>query len=270
MVGAYSSGLYVVVKLTLLYGFIYMGVIFVVTLFHLPTADIYDRKAVEATSLKDLNKLITRVFDFGELAETVTAITAKVCHSDSAWLVTHEQEGLQLNGTNHIDGADAEKISRYFLEANTFDIRQVTTIHQKAIENLLRKHKDAPSLKLKTLVVAPLRVQQKTNGYLFAACRKEYGFDADDERTIAAFADYAAVALENARLLESRIEKERLQKEMDMAREIQQKLLPQKAPQYPFLATAVHFCPALEVGAIITIFSPGIRRTGFRGCRRVR
>ncbi len=59
---------------------------FVSTLFHLPTAEAFDRKRSEVTSLHNLSRLVTQVFDFKELVDTVTAMTLQVCEAKSCWL----------------------------------------------------------------------------------------------------------------------------------------------------------------------------------------
>ena len=48
-------------QLTMLYGAIYFGVIFFTALFHLPTAEAFDRKVEEISSLMDLSNLMTQV-----------------------------------------------------------------------------------------------------------------------------------------------------------------------------------------------------------------
>jgi len=54
-----SPGFFQLEKLILLYGACYSGVILFATLFHMPTADAYDRKAEEFASLVDLSQSIT-------------------------------------------------------------------------------------------------------------------------------------------------------------------------------------------------------------------
>jgi serine phosphatase RsbU (regulator of sigma subunit) len=54
--------------------------------------------------------------------------------------------------------------------------------------------------------------------------------------------------MENSRLLEESIEKERLEKEFDVAREIQRKILPSKNPELESISISSVFIPAFEVG----------------------
>ncbi|MCP4155256.1 MAG: hypothetical protein GY757_46450, partial [bacterium] len=192
-----SPGLVVLVRLMAICWSVYLSVVFFITLFHLPTAEVMDRKAVEATSIKGLNKLMTRVFDFKELADTVTAITAEVCHSDSAWLVTKTESGFTVNATENIDAEEAREISTVLLKDQRLFIDRVTTLNTGTIKSRLKG--TGVSKEIKTLTVAPLLVRESISGYLFASCSQALGFDKGDEGAIAAFADHAALALDNAR-----------------------------------------------------------------------
>jgi hypothetical protein len=64
MIPAMSPGLFQLGKIILLYGACYSGVILFATLFHLPTADAYDRRAEEFASLVDLSQSITGMMEF--------------------------------------------------------------------------------------------------------------------------------------------------------------------------------------------------------------
>jgi len=58
-------------------------------------------------------------------------------------------------------------------------------------------------------------------------------FPPGDRRTLALFANQAAIALENARLHRQALEKERLERELDLAAEIQRQILPSILPAVP-------------------------------------
>lgn len=240
----FSPGLYSVLSLTMIYGMIYFGVIFFTTLFHLPTAEAFDRKAQEASSLMDLTKLITQVFDFKELAETVTSITAKVCNSYSAWLVTKKENEYELNSVHNISYVDADKLIKMLLDNEESDLLRVQTFYYDSVSSELRNEMK----EFKSIAIAPLKLHGEINGFLFTARQKDVNFDEDEKKSLQAFADYATVALENAKLLAESIEKERLEKELDVARDIQRKILPDNVPQSNNFKVAALFVPAFEVG----------------------
>ncbi|KAA3610311.1 MAG: GAF domain-containing protein [Calditrichaeota bacterium] len=72
-------------------------------------------------------------------------------------------------------------------------------------------------------------------------------FSEDDKNLMLTFASQAALAIENARLLISALEKERLDKELQVASEIQNLLLPQEIPQIPGLDISATYLPCKEV-----------------------
>lgn len=73
-------------------------------------------------------------------------------------------------------------------------------------------------------------------------------FNENDQILFTIFASQAALSIENARLLFAAIEKERLDKELQVASEIQNLLIPQKIPESTFLEIAAEYIPCKEVG----------------------
>lgn len=244
MILSFSPGLRTIFSLVMIYGMIYFIVIFFTTLFHLPTAEAFDRKAQEVTSMMDVTKLMTQVFDFKELADTITSMTTKVCNSDSAWLITKNANGIQLNSVHNIGYVDANEVSDKVLGSGDASFDQIEIIDYEALF-ADRKYKEHH---YHMIAIAPLEVHGKINGYLFAARNKEKPFDVDDRKAVQTFANYAAVALENAMLIKESIEKERLEKELDVARDIQRKILPVNVPSSKELSISALFVPAFEVG----------------------
>ncbi|MEG8945975.1 GAF domain-containing SpoIIE family protein phosphatase [Rosettibacter firmus] len=239
----FSSGFYSIYSLVMIYGMIYFGIIFFTTLFHLPTAAAFDRKSEEVSSLMDLTKLITQVFDFKELADTITSITTKVCNSYSAWLITIKENNYELNSVKNIAYVDADNITKVTLQK----IKLIDDVQILDYSYLNQLFQETP-IEYKSIAIAPLKVHGNINGYLFAARKHEINFDEEDKRSIQAFAYYAAVALENAKLIAQSIEKERLEKELDVARDVQRKILPHKIPSSSELEISALFIPAFEVG----------------------
>jgi len=242
----YIPGIEVFCLLVMLYGAIYFTVVFFTTLFHLPTAEAFDRKAEELSSFLDLSNLITQVFDFKELGETVVDTTIRVCNSDSAWLIANNSGEFELISAKNIGYVEAEHVSKSIIDENESMLRHLLSFTKNNIKFSHRT--DVINSSLSTFVVAPLLTHKAIRGYLFAARKEAAPFDEDDQKTIMSYADYAALTLENAKLIEESLEKERLEKELDVAREVQHKIIPIKTPQYSNLGTSACFIPAFEVG----------------------
>jgi sigma-B regulation protein RsbU (phosphoserine phosphatase) len=89
--------------------------------------------------------------------------------------------------------------------------------------------------------------------YLFTLSEKESRqgiteFDQTDEILVAAFARQVLAAIENEHLHKEAIDKERMQQEIEMAAEIQRRIIPQKLPKIDGFDLAGINIPSLEIG----------------------
>lgn len=258
----FSTGVHVYFQLIMVFGCIYFGVIFFTTLFHLPTAGAFDQKSEELSSLIDLSNLMTQVLDFKELGDHITLATNKVCNSDSAWLVTEDNSSYELVSVNNIGYVEADGITKALLDEIKTPLDKLQTINKKSLKVEIKN--DTRTYFFQSLVIVPLKVHTKNNGFLFAAKRQKYVFDEDEKKALGAFADYAAVALENAKLIKESIHKERLESELDAARDIQSKILPESTPSCDEMDVTALFVPAFEVGGdYYDFFKLGNKKLGF-------
>lgn len=244
LVKYFSDSANIFYRLVLIYGLVYSVILFFTTLFHLPTADAFDRKAKEISSLQNFSKLIHQVFDEKELLETVTSLSAEISHADASWVFLTSRENhipaLPFNTT----GGNASKISAFC--TNQLKTAETAGVYHLPLAECCKL--EAPGMKFHTAVVVPVNSYNHLLGYIFVLFRQEVVLDEEDKAALETFADYAAIALENSNLLRESIEKERMEKELDVAREMQRKLLPQSKPDISGVEIASVFVPAFEVG----------------------
>jgi serine phosphatase RsbU (regulator of sigma subunit) len=241
---AFSPSLKQFNQMIMIYGSIYFLFLFFTTLFHLPTAEAYDRKAQEITSLQYFSKLITEVLDFNDLVETVTDIALRLSGSKASWIIWQNSTGRSSLAAKNIGYVESDKISNQILDRINFqNLSSTKTINLK--DSVSANYSENS---LSVVSVSPIKTRGETQGILVVAKNSGHTFTQDDLNAIETFSDYASVAIENSRLLEESIEKERLEKELDVAREIQRKILPANVPDYPNLQIASVFIPAFEVG----------------------
>ena len=100
------------------------------------------------------------------------------------------------------------------------------------------------------LVLAlPLRQKGETCGVLCLGPKMTgQPYSTGDVEFLYALGNLALVSLQNSYLVESQIEKERLEEEMRLASQIQQNLLPRKIPTLPGIEVAAFNRPSREVG----------------------
>ncbi|HEY6906967.1 MAG TPA: PP2C family protein-serine/threonine phosphatase, partial [Ignavibacteriaceae bacterium] len=244
MLASFSPSLAQFLNILMIYGAIYFSVLFFTTLFHLPTAEAYDRKAQEVSSLQYFSKLITEVLDFNDLAETVTDIATKVCNADAAWILWSEQKEYSTIAHKNVGYIDAKLVSDHvYRRIGNKALNETEIISLEKFEGI-----SSLSENYLSVAVSPLKIHNEVKGYLIVAKKNSSIFNDEDVNAINTFSDYATVAIDNARLLEESIEKERLEKELDVAREVQRKILPSRHPEYKGLDISSVFIPAFEVG----------------------
>jgi len=101
-------------------------------------------------------------------------------------------------------------------------------------------------------------------GAVYLDSRRPAAFSKLDRRILDALAIEAASILENARLVEHDRERRRLEQQMDIAREIQQALLPRSFSDFPHLAVSGINIPCLAVGGdYFDVFPVDEDRTAF-------
>jgi serine phosphatase RsbU (regulator of sigma subunit) len=100
----------------------------------------------------------------------------------------------------------------------------------------------------RALIAVPLYSRDERIGTLVVVSDTEYGYETDDVKVLTAFSDNVSVAFENARLFQDSVEKERYRRELMLAREIEEKLLPQALPDIPGYSLSAFSVPAEEVG----------------------
>lgn len=105
------------------------------------------------------------------------------------------------------------------------------------------------NFRTKSMLCVPLIRKKQLLGVI-QVINKEGGgvFDERDLTVFETLASQCAIAIENAKLIEIQVESEALERELQTARDIQQKLLPSSLPDYDDLQVAAKLIPAKHVG----------------------
>jgi phosphoserine phosphatase RsbU/P len=134
------------------------------------------------------------------------------------------------------------------------------------------------SQRLRAVVAIPLYAMSRVNsaesliraergqflGILYFDSRRPAGFSKLDRQILDAIASEAASILDNARLVERERQRQRLEQEISIARDIQQALLPRSFRDFPHLAITGTSSPCLAVGGdYFDVFPLSDDRTAF-------
>ncbi len=101
----------------------------------------------------------------------------------------------------------------------------------------------------KSLLCLPVKARDdKTVGVLQLLNKRDGNFDAEDVDFLQSLSVHSAIALENARLHRESLERQRMERELTLARSIQRGLIPDKPPELDTFDVAVRYESSLEVG----------------------
>lgn len=246
----YSYPLSLFATLSIAFGILYSTAALLSLLFHLPTTSDFQRKADEMAAMHSLTHLVSQAFDSEKLAASIAASSVEAGSSKASWLALTESPDGALRP--HV--AAAHNISADYAQRAVDTSALYEEIRRTRAPLLLdeapadhRVHA-RPGEGIDSLLVVPLMARDKLLGALFAAKDVMHGFEKDDVEAVSMFAAQAALALDHARLFEEQIEKERMERELDIARNVQRKLLPGCLPTVRGASLCASSISAQEVG----------------------
>ncbi len=195
----------------------------------------------ELQSLYDVGLSIARTLDLETLADDVLMTSVSLLNARSGSLLVRAQKD---------EGYFAKHVGEPLLSADALDEVPVEAVVANTRESRPAFLRNAPAEKL---LLVPIAVEGRPLGVLVVADKETRGggvddFTAADVRVASLFANQAAIALENARLHREAVEKEKMEREMELAASIQKTILPETLPDVPGLLLAGRNRPTKQVG----------------------
>src|SRR5271169_3130367 len=196
----------------------------------------------ELQSLYDVGLSIAGTLDFESLAEDILYKSISLLNARTGTLIVCDRASdgpvtVRHLGEPLLDGESARLLPSTSLRCNTIAERV------GLLEN-------APAEKL---LAVPILADGRWLGVLIVADKENRDGSIDDfteadERVASLFANQAAIALENARLHREAVEKEKMEREIELAASIQKTILPETLPEVPGLLVAGGNRPTKQVG----------------------
>ncbi|CAN5400543.1 hypothetical protein BH10BAC6_BH10BAC6_07310 [soil metagenome] len=228
-----------------LFGFVFFARLFFAVLASLPNSGIVDRRSSEVESLARLTRMMAETADVDTLLASVTQFALHVCRAHGAWCELYDEDGsIRVVASKNVH-ADYVTMLHQDRDLHRLFIESARPVLTESLADTLGADGTLP---IRSVITVPLIREQRRTGTLVMFSTIEYGFEADDLQLLTAFGDTISIALDQTRLMEMAIEKERLQKEFDVARRIQSSLLPVAHPDIPSLDVAAITIPAEEIG----------------------
>lgn len=245
----FSRSLGDLVTFVLVFGVLYGITAFLSVVFHLPTNKAFVQQSGEIQAFKALAELSHDILDRDRLIHTIANTPVRTGIADSAWLALSDSRSGSLAPQVVSASGVGTDVIKDQVNVQSF-VQEVTTSgNTLVLDTAIADHRiqARPGKSLGSLVVLPIVAGGETYGALFAAKPSANGFEQEDVGALEGFVGQAALALSHASLFADALEKERLAKEFALAREVQQRLLPQTLPEISELDIAVAEHAAQEI-----------------------
>ncbi|MBN2010425.1 SpoIIE family protein phosphatase [candidate division KSB1 bacterium] len=248
----YSVTLSLFIKQIAIFLSVYWSLAMLSVLVHLPTAGLHDKKQRDISSLHRLSRTINQEFDPDRLAVLITQQSSDVIEANGVWLELKDYvtRNISLASAHYLTAFELEILrthSGHPLSKMIFESGMPIIINETRNDDRTQFLHMLPR-SFGSLIGVPIITKDKIIGVLYAVKLAEFGFDDEQLDMMRAFANQAAIALENARLINESIQKERLQQELQIAHEAQMKLLPKEMPNIVGLDIDAVCVTANEVG----------------------
>ncbi len=203
-------------------------------------------RGVELEALYEVGLAIASTLDPDELAEIILLRAVSLLDASRGALYLFDRGGYSLK---HTIGGDA--------------LERVAADHPGLAELAAGTGAECASELLPGaahVLCVPISIEDSPRGLLVVADKERRGgvgpFGPTDGRTLGLFANQAAIALENVRLHVEALAKERLEREMQLAGDIQSRILPKSVPVTPGFDLIGWNRPAQQVGGDYYDFLP--------------
>jgi sigma-B regulation protein RsbU (phosphoserine phosphatase) len=204
--------------------------------------------ARDEESLQILLESIAKVsatLDLDQILIDIVDRSLEISNADRAMLLLGDDpDNLEVRIGRSRGGADLGldvDYSRSVVKRSIED-RRAGQYRVQSSQEALELGQSVFDLKLRTVLIAPLEVQGRLVGVIYVDSKAARGeFSSRDLALFDALSAQLGIAVENARLHVDSLEKARLEKDVEIARQIQMHLLPKLPTDFPGLDLALSF-----------------------------
>ncbi len=247
---AFIPGVDYVVALVVICSTMVFGRLAFSLLLTLPSAGIIDRQVSEKNSLSIMGSILTGVEDLDNLIGRVLAVVTGVHNRSVAWIeLAADGDGVPFAAHRGLTEPHFELVQHQSsLSAIAAPLRQPLYIEHLAEHPGLKDLYMQAHGFLQSLIIVPIELDSRRLGTLYVGHPQAFTFERESLMLFSSIAGTTSLAVQNNRLFDRLLRRERYERELFLAREIQQKLLPRNYTVPDGFEVAGYTSPAFEVG----------------------
>ena len=202
--------------------------------------------------LLDVATALSQTLNLETLINKIIEKVTEILHTErsSLFLLDHETDELWSRVAQEAEVSEIRFPSSTGLAGYVASTGEVLNIDDAYKDPRFNPNIDQlTGYRTKSVISAPvINREGKIIGITQAVNKKEGIFDREDEELLLALSSQIAVAIENARLFQESLEKQRMEEELAIAHDLQTSMLPAACPEIKSFKIAALSIPAREVG----------------------
>jgi sigma-B regulation protein RsbU (phosphoserine phosphatase) len=215
----------------------------------------------EVAALTRMSSLLVRAAGPEKVLDVALSSAMDVLELDAGSIMLLQEDADGVTSENEADLVlkASRNLSRDWLECPTplskdrvFDrlamAGQMVIVEDMRADPRVQIPERAAAEGLGAAIHAGLVFQNRPQGVIRLYSRRPRGFDEMEKRLLASLAEQAAAALEQSRLLKFEQEEQRVQRQLQLAADVQRRMLPRRMPTLPGLDVAARYIPSFELG----------------------
>jgi serine phosphatase RsbU (regulator of sigma subunit) len=204
-------------------------------------------------TLYEITRTLNSSLDLDEVLENVMDRVIQVTGAERGFLMLYDDANDELE-FKVARGLDRQDLESPEFQISTSILRKVKRTRQPLLtdnaqhDDRFTRGESIMILGLRSILCVPMIVKERLIGLVYVDNRLYIGlFNEGHRDLLAAFGSQAGVAIENARLYQVAVEKGRMEKELQMAKDIQRGMLPKELPAFAGYEIAADWRSAREV-----------------------
>jgi phosphoserine phosphatase RsbU/P len=215
----------------------------------------------ELTALFNVSTMLSGTRGLQQILDRITHAVAEALHvkSCSLRLLDEQRDELVIKS---VYGLSKEYLGKgpVTIGANSIDraalAGQVIYIRDMSADERVSYPHEAQREGIVSSLVVGMLFKERPIGVLRVYTAEVHDFSEVERKLLVSIASQAAVAIENARLQEEALEKDRLERQVQIAAEVQRRMMPLQPPKPPGLDISALYVPCFELGGDFYDFIP--------------
>ncbi|MEN8249029.1 MAG: GAF domain-containing SpoIIE family protein phosphatase [Bacteroidota bacterium] len=224
---------------------IYSSFSLLVILFNLPTSSVLEQKLEEVVNFQRLSQSIQTEQSENQVYEILLESSARTAKADAAWIEARIED-KEIVFRHNIEKDTIFNIKHYMSSLkgnNLFDFDNVDKVIKPGKH--LRKLK---GVDYNSIIAFPIEISGERIGMLVMMKELKEGFTRELVEITQTFVNQAGISIDGFRMVAEALENERYKEELNIAKEVQSKLLPTVLDTNPDFDIAAYSKSADEVG----------------------